>query len=72
MNKIKDKTYSLDPEGRIIMKCPRCGEELTSLDVENYPSCPFCGKMFAVDRDLEFFILDPIVRAWVDRVSDGN
>ena len=64
------KIYRKDPNGRIILTCPRCKEELTVLDVENFSACPFCDWRFAVDDNLENFILDPIVRNWVARVCD--
>lgn len=67
---MKKSPYKTDPNGRLILTCPRCREELSVLDVENYPACPFCDWRFVVDDNLEAFILDPIVRNWVARVSD--
>ena len=70
---MNNSPYHEDPSGRIVLICPRCREELTVLDVENYPCCPYCDWKFPVDGRLEAFILDPIVRNWVARVSEpGN
>lgn len=67
---MKKTPYRKDANGHLLLSCPRCKEELSVLDVENFPACPFCDWRFAVNDDLENFILDPIVRNWVARVSD--
>lgn len=64
------RPYHEDPSGHLVLICPRCREELTVLDVENYPSCPYCDWKFPIDDRLEAFILDPIVRNWVARVTE--
>jgi hypothetical protein len=45
--------------------CPLCEEILTREDVEGYGRCPYCDHAFDLERDLEDFLLQPVVRQWL-------
>ena len=49
-------------EGRLI--CPACGESLSRQDVESYVRCPYCDHQFALNEEMEDFLLQPIVDNW--------
>ena len=49
-------------EGRLI--CPACGESLSRQDVESYVRCPYCDHQFALNDDMEDFLLQPVVDNW--------
>lgn len=51
-----------------LWRCPKCGEELTPADLENFQSCPYCDCRFVRDETLEDYVLSPIVRQWVEHV----
>ncbi len=69
---MKNGLYYHDPSGRIKLVCPRCGEELSPLDVENYPACPYCDLHFPEDAELESFILNPVIRSWTAHAGDSE
>lgn len=56
----KSRTLTLDRG----LLCPECGELLQRSDVEVFTKCPFCDHAFAVDTELEDFILAPLVGEW--------
>lgn len=55
----------LEPFGRRRLTCPSCGETLIQPDIEFFSSCPYCDYKFARTPELEDFLLEPTVRAWV-------
>ena len=50
------------------LECPNCHEELQPVDVENFQRCPYCDAPLEDAPELEDFILDGVVRHWVNRV----
>ena len=44
--------------------CPQCREKITPADVEMFPSCPYCGKLFKDSKKMEDYILKRKVREW--------
>lgn len=45
--------------------CPGCFENLSQQDIENYSRCPYCNYHFKLDKDLEDFILQPVIEHWM-------
>jgi len=45
--------------------CPKCGEQLLQMDIENFSRCPFCNHAFEVNDELEDFLLEPTVELWI-------
>ena len=56
------KLKVLTKEGRLI--CPACGESLSRQDVESYVRCPYCDHQFALNEEMEDFLLQPVVDNW--------
>jgi len=59
-------------ESRLV--CPRCMELLHRIDIEHFPSCPYCNTPLDCDHDLEDFLLQPAVNCWLAhqlRQNDG-
>ena len=56
------KLKFLTKEGRLI--CPACGEYLSRQDVESYVRCPYCDHKFALNGEMEDFLLQPVVDNW--------
>lgn len=51
--------------GSRYLVCPQCGEHLRQMDLENFSSCPYCGRVFEMDRELEDFLMEPLVDSWI-------
>lgn len=49
------------------LRCPRCKELLLPADLETYSRCPYCETAIPNDAELEDFVIEPMVRQWVDR-----
>jgi uncharacterized CHY-type Zn-finger protein len=47
------------------LMCPQCVELLTREDIEGFGHCPYCNYRFDFDRELEDFLLKPVVRQWI-------
>ncbi|MBO4632042.1 MAG: hypothetical protein J5858_08980 [Lentisphaeria bacterium] len=47
--------------------CPQCGELLVRADVEVFSDCPYCSYRFEPCEELEDFILEPEIDAWIRR-----
>ena len=45
--------------------CPKCGEQLRQMDIENFSRCPFCNHPFELNEELEDFLLEPTVEMWI-------
>ncbi len=52
------------------LRCPICGERLSSYDVEVYPRCPYCDAHIPNTPELEDFAIDPLVEQWQSRYSN--
>ena len=61
----QSRLYHKNLQGKLILTCPGCREELEAADVEAYPRCPFCNRALPSDDLLEDFILDPVISGWV-------
>ncbi len=48
-----------------VLVCPNCREELARADIESFPRCPFCDYPLGNSRELEDFILEPLVDSWM-------
>ena len=49
------------------LRCPHCNELLTPADLETYCLCPYCNDKIENGGDLEDFVIDPLVKQWVER-----
>ncbi len=70
MSEMSGKRYDFDnPEntGRRL-RCPRCGEMLQPMDIENVTRCPYCDAKLEDSPDLEDFAIDPLIRQWEGRM----
>ncbi|OPZ28601.1 MAG: hypothetical protein BWZ02_01256 [Lentisphaerae bacterium ADurb.BinA184] len=54
------------------LMCPRCGELLTREDIEGYGHCCYCDHAFELDRELEDFLLRPVVQQWVKQARTSE
>jgi len=45
--------------------CPTCFELLTRDDIEEFGACPYCDHSFAMNSEIEDFILRPVVQQWI-------
>ena len=62
------RSDSFSPPASIrLLLCPKCGEKLTQMDIENYSRCPFCNYRFELNVELEDFILEPIAGNWMNQ-----
>jgi uncharacterized C2H2 Zn-finger protein len=52
-----------------ILICPECGEQLTHMDIEIFPHCPYCDHAFEKTGELEDFILEPLVQRWISKYN---
>ena len=63
----------IDEDGNIRMLiCPNCGENISTVDIENYSVCPYCNQLLEQNEDLEDFAVDPLVRNWMEHYSNGT
>lgn len=53
-----------NPEHRFLV-CPKCGEMLLPVDIEDFSACPYCGTHLEFSGDLENFILAPVISGWI-------
>jgi uncharacterized protein (DUF983 family) len=49
------------------LRCPHCGEYLVPADLETFSHCCYCNGKIENSPELEDFIIDPLVRQWMDR-----
>lgn len=49
------------------LRCPHCREYLYPADLETYCLCPYCNGRIENGAELEDFVIDPLVRQWVER-----
>ena len=49
------------------LKCPHCGEYLYPADLETFSHCCYCNGKIENSPELEDFIIDPLVRQWMER-----
>lgn len=61
----KDLKYQfvITEEGRRLI-CPGCSSLVTSTDVEMFPACPYCGKVFEQTAEFEDFAIENLSRRW--------
>ncbi len=59
-----------DDQGQRLV-CPVCHEELYPIDVENFNRCPYCDARLESNPELEDFIIDGLVRHWMNRMRRG-
>ncbi len=52
------------------LRCPHCGEYLQPADLETFSHCCYCNGKIENSPELEDFIIDPLVRQWVERNKD--
>jgi hypothetical protein len=45
--------------------CPNCFELLNRDDIEHFSVCPYCNARLEVNRQLENFLLQPVVNHWL-------
>lgn len=55
-----------DNNGRRL-RCPRCKEYLYPADLETFCVCPYCEAKIGNSDELEDFVIDPMVRQWIER-----
>lgn len=56
------------PESRCLI-CPKCGEMLIPVDIEEFSSCPYCNTHLTFSGDLENFILSPVINGWIREIE---
>jgi hypothetical protein len=49
------------------LRCPHCGEYLYPADLETFALCCYCNGKIENNAELEDFVIDPMVRQWIDR-----
>jgi uncharacterized protein with PIN domain len=52
------------------LRCPHCGEYLEPADLETFALCSYCNGKIENSPELEDFVIDPLVRQWVERNKD--
>ena len=49
------------------LRCPLCKELLTPEDLETFCLCPYCNSKIENGEELEDFVIDPVIRQWMER-----
>ena len=49
------------------LRCPRCKEILYPEDLETFCLCPYCEAKIENGEELEDFVIDPVIRQWMER-----
>lgn len=49
------------------LRCWKCQELLTPVDIETYLVCPYCNAQLERCADTEDFAIEPLVQQWISR-----
>ena len=49
------------------LRCPHCGEYLAPADLETFSHCCYCNGRIEPTAEIEDFIIEPLVRQWMER-----
>lgn len=52
------------------LMCPECFEKLTREDIEGFSRCPYCNKRLEPEKELEEFLLQPVIEHWLRQSRD--